>query len=365
MSIATCKTQFLLWLIILAVSVPMISSMALGQYVQHNLVTNKKTSAPHTDPNLVNAWGLSFLPSSSFWVSDEATGKTTVYDAAGALQLTVSVPSASGKGLGTPTGQVGNPNNMIFMIREKTSSGTKTGSAAFIFATLDGTISGWNPNVNASDAVIAVNRSKEGDSYTGLAITTFTPNGSTIPKTFLAAADAVHNAVRVFNDDFDLVESLSDSNTPKGLAVYGIQADDENVYVTLGAFGSTAGAVDIFNLKTKTVKRLITNGAGGRLNLPWGIAIAPKNFGEFSGALLVGNTGNGWINAFNTTTGKFLGSLESGGKPIVINDLWGLEFGGGDTARNGAMNQLFFTSGPDEYTNGILGVIEIATKTTE
>lgn len=361
MSIATCKTQFLLWLIVLAV--PMISSMATGQYVQHSLVTNKKTSAPHTDPNLVNAWGLSFLPKSAFWVSDEATGKTSVYDAAGALKLTVSIPSASGKG--TPTGQVANPNNAIFIISEKTSAGTKKGSAAFIFATLDGTISGWNPNVNASNAVIAVNRSKDADSYTGLAITSFTPSGSTKPQTFLAAADAVHNAVRVFNDSFELVESLSDPNTPKGLAVYGIQAHDENVYVALGAFGSTAGAVDIFNLKAKTVKRLITNGAGGHLNLPWGIAIAPTNFGEFSDALLVGNLGNGWINAFNATTGKFLGTLENGGKPIVINGLWALEFGGGDIANNGATNQLFFTAGPNGYTNGLFGVIEVAPKTTE
>ena len=361
----TGKTRFQLWLIVLAVSVPVISSTALGQYVEHNLVTNKKTPAPNTDPNLVNAWGLSFLPKSPFWVSDEATGKTTVYDAAGALKLTVSVPSASGMGSGTPTGQVANPNNAIFMISEKTPAGTKKGSAAFIFATLDGTISGWNPNVNASDAVIAVNRSKDSDSYTGLAITSFTPTGSTKPQTFLAVADATHNAVRVFNDTFELVESLSDSNTPKGLAVYGIQAVDDNVYVTLGAFGSTAGAVDIFNLKAKTVKRLITNGAGGHLSLPWGIAIAPKNFGEFSDALLVGNLGNGWINAFNLTTGKFLGSLENGGKPIVINGLWALEFGGGDAANNGATNQLFFTAGPNEYTNGVFGVIEVAPKTTE
>lgn len=357
MSRFKCNSKSLLWLIVLAGSLPVISSTALAQYVQHNLVTNKKTSAPHTDPNLVNAWGLSFLPTSSFWVSDEATGKTTVYNASGDLKLTVSIRPASGTGLGTPTGQVANPNNTIFMIKEKTSSSVKMGSAAFIFATLDGTISGWNPNVDSANSVIAVNRSTEADSYTGLAITTFTPVGSTTPKTYLAVADAAHNLVRVFDDDFKLVESFRDPNTPKGLAVYGIQADGETVYVTLGAFGSSAGAVDVFNLKAKTVHRLITNGP---LNLPWGIAVAPKNFGEFSNALLVGNTGNGWINAFNATTGKFLGSLKSNGKPIVIGDLWALEFGGGSTANNGATNQLFFTGGPDAYTDGVFGVIEVA-----
>jgi uncharacterized protein (TIGR03118 family) len=360
MSRFTRKTKFLLWLIALAFSVPAISSTALGQYVEHNLVTNKKTSAPHADPTLVNAWGLSFLPTSPFWISDEASGKTTVYDASGALKLTVSIPSASGKGLGSPTGQVANPNSTIFMISQKTSTGTKTGSAAFIFATLDGTISGWNPNVDAGSAVIALDRSKDGDSYTGLAIDTFTPAGSTKPETFLAAADAAHNVVRVFDDTFKLVESLSDPHTPKGLAVYGIQTDGDNVYVTLGAFGSTAGAVDVFNLKAKTVRRLITNGPGGHLNLPWGIAVAPKNFAKFSNDLLVGNLGNGWINAFSPANGDFEGTLESGGEPIVINGLWALEFGGGDTANNGAMNQLFFTAGPDQYTAGVFGVIEVA-----
>jgi uncharacterized protein (TIGR03118 family) len=352
----TPKTKSLFWLIVVAVSVPAISSTALAQYVQHNLVTNKKTSAPNTDPNLVNAWGLSFLPASPFWVSDEATGKTTVYDPAGTLKLTVTVPSASGKGLGTPTGQVANPTSTIFTV---TQDG-KSGGADFIFATLDGTISGWNPTVDATTAVIAVDRSKEGDSYTGLAIATFTPPGSMTPKTYLAAADATHNVIRVFNDSFKLVASLRDPGTPKGLSVYGIQTHGEDVYVTLGAFGSTAGAVDVFNLKTTTYRRLITNGPGGHLNLPWGIAVAPANFGKFSDALLIGNLGNGWINAFNAPTGKFLGALESDGKPIVINGLWALEFGGGSAAVNGATNQLFFTGGPDQYTAGVFGVIEVA-----
>ena len=349
------KTSSQLWLIVLAVIVSAINSPAIAQYKQINLVTTNPTSAPHHDLNLVNAWGLSFLPGSPFWVSDEVTGKTTVYNASGALQLTVKVPPATGTGTGTgtPTGQVANPNGKIFMVHQ----GTTTGSAVFIFATMDGTISGWNPNVNAGSAVIAVNRHASGDSYTGLTILTVTT--ATGPQTFLYAADAAHNLVRVFSSSFKLVRSFRDANTPPGLSVYGIQTIRGKVYITLGTFPSTAGAVDVFTPATNSLKRLITNPAGGHLNLPWGLAMAPSNFGEFSNDLLVGNTGNGWINAFNPTTGAFLGTLKNTvGKVITIDGLWALKFGGGSTANNGATNQLFFTGGPNGYTKGVFGVIE-------
>lgn len=342
------RTSCVLWLIVLAAIVP-----AMAQYKQINLVTTNSTGAPHHDPNLINAWGLSFLPGGPFWVSDEVTGKTTVYNASGALQLTVKVPPVTSTGTGTPTGQVANPNGKIFMFHQ----GTMTASAAFIFATLDGTISGWNPNVNAVSAVIAVNRHANGDSYTGLTILTMTT--ATGPQTFLYAADAAHNLVRVFNSSFKLVRSFRDANTPPGLSVYGIETIRGKVYITIGTFPSTAGAVDVFAPATNSLKRLITNGAGGHLNLPWGLAMAPSNFGEFSNDLLVGNTGNGQINAFNPTTGAFLGTLKNTvGKAISIGGLWALKFGGGSTANNGATNQLFFTGGPNGYTTGVFGMIE-------
>jgi uncharacterized protein (TIGR03118 family) len=273
------------------------------------------------------------------------TGKTTVYDATGALMLTVTVPPASGTGKGKPTGQVANPNGSIFMIQK---SGKK-GSAAFIFATLDGTISGWNPNVDATSAIIAARVA--GANFTGLAIATVAGH------TFLGAADAAHNKVDVFDSNFKLVASFTDPHTPPGLAVYGIRTINGKIYVTLASLTSTAGAVDVFNPSTRTLKRLSTNRPGGHLDAPWGLAISPSNFGHFSNALLVGNVGNGWINAFNPSTGAFLGTLKNtAGKPIARPGLWALEFGGG-TGSDGKKNQLFFTSGTAGYTLGVFGVI--------
>ena len=347
MSRLTLRPNRALVLALLAFSVVAASTTARAQYTVTNLVTTNQTSAPHHDPNLVNAWGLSFLPGSPFWVSDNGTGKTSVYDPSGNLLLTVTVPSASGTGRGSPTGQVANPNNGIFMIHK----GTTKGAAAFIFATMDGTISGWNHKVDMTSAIIAAPH-VAGDMFTGLAIATV---GS---QTFLYAADAAHNKVDVFDSNFKLVSSFTDPHTPTGLAVYGIQAIHGSIYITLGAFGSTAGAVDVYNPSTKMLKRLITSGAGGALNLPWGLAISPSDFGPFSNALLVGNTGDGRINAFNPSTGKLLGTLKnSAGKVIVLPGLWALEFGGGTTS-NGAKNELFFTSGPGGYALGVFGVIK-------
>jgi len=366
MSRMTLTLKSVLWLMVVAVCVPVISSAALAQYTKHNLVTTAATSAPHHDGNLVNAWGLSFLPTSPFWVSDNGTGKTTIYDpTGGTVRPPVNIPSATGKGLGTPTGQVANPDSSIFMISKKTATGTKTGSALFIFATLDGTISGWNPNVDPNNAVIARNRNAEGVMFTGLAIVTVnsSPGGGPGPyastsQTFLYAADAAHNRVLVFDSTFKIVHTITDPHTPAGLSVYGIQAINGKVYITLGAFGSTAGAVDVYDPATNHLSRLITNGPGGPLNEPWGLAIAPSDFGVFSNDLLVGNVGNGWINAFNPTTGKFLGRMKNKlGQSVFIPGLWALEFGGG-TAANGQKNQLFFTGGPNGYLAGVFGVIE-------
>jgi len=346
MSRLTLKVNRVLALTLLAISMVAASTTALAQYTVTNLVTTNKTGAPHHDPNLVNAWGLSFLPMSPFWVSDNGTGKTSIYDPTGKLLLTVKIPPTSGTGLGSPTGQVANPNMNIFMI----SKGTTKGAAAFIFATMDGTISGWNPNVDMNNAIIAAR--KAGDVFTGLAIATV---GS---HTFLYAADAAHNKVDVFDSNFKLVSSFTDGNTPFGLPVYGIQTIHGKIYITLGAFGSTAGAVDVYNPSTKVLKRLITNAAGGALNEPWGLAISPSNFGHFSNALLVGNVGNGHINAFTPSTGAFLGTLKNpAGKAITLPGLWALEFGGG-TTNNGQKNELFFTSGPSGYRLGVFGVIK-------
>ena len=320
---------------------------AFAQYTQTNLVSTKR------DANLINAWGSAYLPMSPFWVSDNITGKSSIYNSAGMTQMpAVTVPPAK-SGMGSPTGIVANPTTGFVV-----SQNGKSSPALFVFDSLDGTISGWNPNVNLESAVIAVNNNASGDKYTGLAIITVTT--STGPQTFIAAADAAHNQVKIYNSDFKFVHSFRDPNTPMGLSVYGIETINDRLYVTLGSLNpNLGGAVDIFEVSGRLIKRFTTSMPGGVLNGPWGLAKAPSNFKVFSNALLVGNVGSGQIVAFDATTGNPLGvMMNTSGHPITIPGLWALRFGGGDSAVNGNVNQLFFTAGPDHYLSGLFGVIQ-------
>ena len=319
---------------------------AFAQYTQTNLVSTR------SDANLVNGWGLAYLPMSPFWVSDNGTGRSSIYNSAGARLLVVTVPPAK-SGMGSPTGMVANPTTGFVV-----SQNGKSGPALFVFDSLDGTISGWNPNVNPGSAVIAVNNNVSGDMYTGLAIVTVTT--STGPQTFIAAADAAHNQVKIYNSDFKFVRSFRDPNTPTGLSVYGIETINGRFYVTLGSLTpNLGGAVDIFEISGRLIKRFTTSMPGGVLNGPWGLAKAPGNFKVLSNALLVGNVGSGQIVAFDATTGNLLGvMMNTSGHPITIPGLWALRFGGGDSAVNGNVNQLFFTAGPDHYLSGLFGVIQ-------
>lgn len=309
---------------------------AFAQYAQTTLVTTTQ------DSHLVNAWGLAYSGTGPFWVSDEGTGFSTVYDANGTIvPLVVTIPPAS-TGKGKPTGIVANTTTG-FVITQNSNSGP----ASFLFATEDGTISGWNSTVNATEAVIAVNNSATAD-YQGLTIATVAGN------TFLYAANVTKNRIEQFNSSFHLVRTFTDSKLT-GLKVYGVQAIKGKIYVTFK--GSTGAAVDVFSTSGKLISELIVDGTAGPLADPWGVALAPASFGTFSNALLVGNVDQGTINAFNATTGAFIGTMtDSGGQTIVNPGLWGMVFGGGSTD-NGSKNQLFITAGTSNYKTGLFAVI--------
>lgn len=307
---------------------------AVAQYTLTNLVTTT------TDPNLKNAWGLAYLPGAPFWVSDEDTGLSTVYDANGTIvPLVVTVPSAT-TGKGTPTGIAANTTSGFVITQNGVS-----GPAAFIFATMDGTISGWNSTVNGTSAVIAVNNHTTAN-YTGLAI------GTSGTQTLLFAANQTKNQIEVYNSSFKLVKTFTDAKLT-GLTVYGVAVIHGYVVVTFS--GASTGAVDAFTTAGKFVKTVVQPTA--TLKGPWGLALAPKNFDTLSGTLLVGNVDDGRINGFNTTTGKLVGTVKDKNNNIIsVPGLWGLLFGGGSSA-NGNTNQLFFSAGTGGYSTGVFGVI--------
>ncbi|MFZ0937834.1 MAG: TIGR03118 family protein [Candidatus Sulfotelmatobacter sp.] len=316
------------------------SSMATAQYKLTNLVSNQKGVAVHTDPLLVNAWGLAYGPGGPFWISDNGSGWSTLYTAAGVEEgLKVLIPTAGGDGPGSATGIVFNGSSDF---------NVQGWPAIFLFATLDGTISGWAPQSNANDAIVAV--TTPGAVYTGLAISSNTSGN------FLFAADNANNKVDVFDSTFKLVNSFTDTTLPAGFAPFGIQDFGGLLYVSFASpSGASGGYIDVYSEGGISLKRLAQ---GGPLNQPWGFAIAPKNFGPLSNTLLVSNnTNSGTINAFNSVTGQFVGTIRNTtGKDIVINQLWGIEFGGG-SPKDGFTNELFFTAGPDNNLAGTFGKI--------
>lgn len=326
-----------------ALAVTMISTASTAQYRITNLDSNQIGAARHIDPLQVNGWGLAYGPGGPFWVSDEASGWSTIYDGQGVKQgLEVLIPSA-GAGPGSPTGIVFNGSTNDFQVANW--------KAIFLFATLDGTISGWAPQSNPNAAIIAVNNSAAGNIYTGLAIT------NRLTGNFLYAADLAHNKVDQFDAQFNLVRSFTDSTLPAGFAPFGIQVMNDLVFVTFApSTGDPGGVVDIFRENGIFVRQFAQ---GPPLNQPWGMAMAPANFGALSNTLLIANNTNaGVINAFNPATGKLVGTVrDANGKNIVIDQLWGIKFGGG-TTRDGRTNQLFFTAGPHNNLAGTFGVIQ-------
>jgi uncharacterized protein (TIGR03118 family) len=330
---------------VLVLSLFILPALTFAQYKRTDLVSDA------TDSDLVNGWGLTRSGGSPFWVSDEGTGKSTLYNGAGnKLGLVVAIPPApNGAAQGTPTGTVfnltlGNPTPSFSV-----SNGTASGTAIFLFDTLDGTISGWAPGVDFAHALIAVDRSKDGAIYTGLAITTDSSGD------FLYAADNGPNSrIDVFDKNFTWVRSFTDPLIQGGFAPYGIQNIGGNLWVTFGGNKSAAGFVDEFDTAGNVLLRIT-----GPLHSPWGLAMAPPDFGPFSNTLLVANNvPDGRINAFDPEHGTFLGTLRNAsGQPIVINQVWALQFGNG--GNGGQPNQLFFTAGPNNYANGLFGMITV------
>jgi len=330
-----------------------VSNAALAQYQLTNLNSNQVHAARHTDPLLVNGWGLVHAPGSPWWVSDENSGWSTLYDNAGNLvqALKVLIPTAGENGPGSPTGIVWNPSTASeFQVQGWQS--------IFLFATLDGTISGWAPQSNFNQAIVAVNNSSKGSVYTGLAIT------NKASGNFLYAADLANNKVDIYDGNFNLVSSFTDATLPSGFAPFGIRDINGFVYVAFAnVAGGDGGFVDVFKEDGTPVspgKHLLQ---GVPLNQPWGIAVAPRNFGRLSNTLLISNnTDRGTINGFDGLTGQFVGSMRNtNGKVIVIDQLWGIDFGDG-TGANGRTNQLFFTAGPSGNLAGTFGMIQAEKK---
>ncbi|MBV9121892.1 MAG: TIGR03118 family protein, partial [Planctomycetes bacterium] len=287
-------------------------------FLQTNLVADTPGLARVTDPNLINPWGLAFSPAGPFWIADGGTGVSTLYNAAGqspvpGSSLVVQLPPAGVELSGTagaPTGVVFN-DGPSFQVAE----GGKSAPSLFLFATEDGAIAGWNPRVDPYRAVLAVDNSASaaGAVYTGLALAD-TPAG-----TFLYAANFHTGTIDVFDQDFHPVHgagAFADPSLPAGYAPFNIQDLGGRLYVTYAlqdaarqedAAGPGHGFLDVFDLQGHRLQRLASQGP---LNSPWGLALAPEDFGAFRNDLLVGNFGDGHINAFDPATGAFLGRLQ-------------------------------------------------------
>ena len=324
-------------------------------YEQHNLVSDGAVPADLVDAALVNAWGLVASGTSPWWVADNGADLSTLYNGnTGAKQaLTVSVP-------GAPTGVVFNGGTGFAV-----SNGTATAPARFIFATEEGTILGWSPAVALTQAVVAVDNSAGGAVYKGLAI------ASTAAGDRLYAANFHAGTVDVFDAGFHPVSAgFSDVALPSGYAPFGIRNLGGTIYVTYAlqdadkkddVAGVGHGFVNAFDTDGHLLRRVASR---GRLNSPWGLALAPADFGQFGGNLLVGNFGDGHINAFDLQRFEANGELQergqlhaANGPPVTIDGLWALAFGNGASA--GPTNALFFTAGPFDEEHGLFGKLVV------
>jgi uncharacterized protein (TIGR03118 family) len=306
-----------------------------------NQVADRTGVAPVTDPLLVNPWGLSQGPGGPLWVANNHTDTSTIYnkDTFAKAPLDVMVP-------GGPTGTTYVGLTNAFNI---TSAG-KAGQTVFAFATESGQISGWNPTVDPTHAITAVDQSASGSVFKGLTL------GLDETSARLFAADFGNGVVSIYDTNFSKVGSFTDPKLPADYAPFNVQNLRGELYVTFakkepGATDETAGRgfgfVDVFDTDGHLLRRLVEH---GRLNAPWGLAIAPANFGKFAGALLVGNFGDGRVDAYDRTTGQFIGVLkDEDHRRIAIDGLWAL--------RTGPNGTITFSAGPAGETQGLLGSI--------
>jgi uncharacterized protein (TIGR03118 family) len=345
---------------VLIVSGSVVPATAQLKINQTNLVSDIPGLAKLTDPDLVNAWGVSFGPTSPFWISDNGTGLATLYSvprsglpSVSKLGLTVTIPPTAGGTTSAPTGQVFN-------------GGAGFGGAVFLFDSEDGAISGWNGS--GTSAVVDKDFGSAAV-YKGLAI-----SDPGMSDAVLYATNFRAGTIEAYDPNFDAPASVTgnftDPNLPKGYAPFNDKVINGELYVTYAKqdaakhddeAGAGNGFVDIFNLDGTLKERLISRGA---LDSPWGLQIAPSSFGSFAGDLLVGNFGNGMINAYNPTTGAFVGTLDGAdGNPRVIDGLWGLTVGNG-SATGGSLDTLFFTAGPNGESDGLFGSLAIPEPST-
>jgi len=335
-------------------------SSAFTLYDVHNLVSDGAVTADHTDPNLVNPWGIVFNPTGPVWISDNGTGLSTLYDGAGNIvPVVVAIPGGA-----APTGIVfSGTASGIFTARTPpgflVTKGAASAAALFLFATEQGTISGWAPTVDFANAINVVDNSAAGAIYKGLALSA---SGT---ANLLYATDFHNRRIDVFDDTFHPVQvsgGFADSNIPANFAPFGIQAIAGDIYVTYAqqdadkvddVHGRGLGFVDAFDPNGNLLERVAIRGV---LNAPWGLALAPAGFGQFGGRLLVGNFGDGKINAFDLAADRWAGVLIGADRhPVQIDGLWGLVFGNGYFGQ--PVDTLYFTAGPHDEANGLYGRI--------
>lgn len=326
---------------VFAVSVCSSGAQPLSSYKIKRLIGSPGSGAPRKDTRMINAWGNAFFSGEPFWINDEASGVSELIDGRGKIFKSlpfVKIPGPHGVN-GRPTGIVANPTSDFAL-----SSG---GPALFIFDTEDGTIAGWN-TTSGGTAVIVVDNSAANASYTGLA----TANDGV--RNLLYAANQ-NGSIDVFDSSFQPFSTsggFTDPNLPANLAPYGITSIGNNLFVAYFDGFQPVGQVDEFDPSGTFVRSFVSS----TLSAPWGVVMAPANFGQFSNDLLVGNELDGTISAFDPSTAEFLGQLtDRHGHPIAIPGLWALIDGTG--AMNAKPHTIYFTAGPQGYNAGVFGMI--------
>ena len=339
----------------------LVPAAAAQHYIRTDLTTNSSSVSPtaaHIDTNLKNAWGLARSTGSFWWVSDNGTGVSTLYDPAGAPQsLIVTIPLPSGQnGTSAPTGAVFNFTTAFELAPGK--------PAVFLFVTEDGTIAGWNPGVNATNAVIKVNHNGEAN-YKGCALAS-TPFG---PRLYVTNFEK--RRIEVYDGNFNPVPTFGGFRFPgqgsrQGLQLtpFNVQNVGGNLVVTYAykepgeedeAHGAGLGQVAVFNVFGRPLARLQH---GSWLNAPWGVALSPSDFGAFPHRLLIGQFGDGTIQVYNLLSGKHEGALlnSDNDNAMSIDGLWAISFAG-DNANSGLARELYFTAGPNDEEDGLFGKI--------
>lgn len=339
-------------------------ALVAQQYHQNNLVSD--TQAEGTNPpdsQLTNPWGIARATGGPWWVSDNASGVSTLYDGSGTKQgLIVTIPHSSQTMAGSPTGIVFNGNNTDFIIPPGDTGAGNSG--VFIFASFDGTISVWNPKVEMNNAIAVVPGSAD-SILTGATI------AQSRGKSYLYVADIKKGEITVYDTNFKAVElskhAFHEDHVPNGFTPFNVQNIGNNLYVTYAkqnktksfvSFGAGLGYVDIFSPDGRFLMQLQHNDS---LNAPWGVTLAPSDFGSFSHRVIVGEFGSGWISAFDAVTGQFIDNFKDQNNAVISiggpGALWSLAFGDGEPNSDPVgvppvpANALYFTAGPMQ--NGV------------